>query len=96
MGIEPTAMLQWGNMATMKMKSLTGNGTVKLVTAPGEKKKDRWGRLLAYVEVDGVDVGAVLLKQGLAWEYKCRHPRRKLYIAYVTQARADKAGIWAR
>jgi endonuclease YncB( thermonuclease family) len=63
---------------------------------PESDDRDRYGRLLRYVEsADGTDVGAELLRQGLAramTEFPCS--RLGLYIRIEKEARESKRGIW--
>ena len=65
------------------------------------KKRDRFGRLLAYVFVeDSIMVNEVLVKKGLANVYtfpedqKNMEYRSRLTMAQI-QARAEKRGIWS-
>ncbi len=44
-----------------------------------ENPFDKYGRILAYVEVDGVDIGRQLLEEGLAKPTKNEHPRSMVY-----------------
>jgi endonuclease YncB( thermonuclease family) len=59
--------------------------------ARSDEDRDRYGRLLRYVDVDGVDAGLTLIRRGLAVaRYDSRdgygyHPRERRYI------RADAA-----
>lgn len=72
--------------ATLTTISLVANKAVVLI--PGARTdKDRYGRILRYVEVDGVDLGLELLRRGRAIaRYDSRdgygrHPREAEYIA---------------
>lgn len=51
--------------ATQKLKELIGNRGITLELA-GTDDVDKFGRLLRYVEVDGVDVGLQLIEAGYA------------------------------
>ena len=59
-------------------------------------RRDRAGRLLAYLHADGRDVGHVLLQQGHTIVFT-RYPfsREKRYLAAELQARTRKRGLWA-
>ncbi len=76
--------------ATAALRTLVTGHDVTLVKA-GKSNADRYGRLIRYVEVRGVDVGMDQLQAGLAIaRYDSRdgygkHPREAAYIA------ADKA-----
>ena len=75
-GLTEAEALELGRRATTRLRELTGEKWVRLVFAYSEGKRDPWGRLLAYVEVDGRDLGETLLREGLAWPYeKYDHPR---------------------
>ncbi len=57
------------------------------VTPAARTERDRYGRLLAYIDVDGVDAGLALIEAGLAVaRYDSRdgygrHPREERYVA---------------
>lgn len=61
-------------------------------------KRDRYGRLLAYVFVDTLFVNAKLLKDGYAKTYfippNVRY--RALFIKLETEARTAGRGLWAK
>ena len=66
------AELQAGQKATEVMRSLIASGPVTAVRFQGH---DRYGRVLADLQVGGRDVRAVMLASGLALPYKGRkHP----------------------
>jgi micrococcal nuclease len=54
---------------------------------------DRYGRLLASVEVEGRDVGRQMIADGLAWHYS-RYSKDPALAAAERQARASKTGLW--
>lgn len=54
---------------------------------------DNFGRLLAYVYVDDVDIGKFLLKNGLAYTRKEDHVRNRYYQMSTMQAQRARAGI---
>ena len=60
---------------------MTAGGRVTIILDPSQAKTDRYGRTLAYVEVDGDDVGAALLEAGLAEVYRAA-PDIERYEAY--------------
>lgn len=63
------------------------------------RKKDRYGRVVGKVLLNGVDTDLKMVELGLAWHYK-QHAReqsvvdRKLYAAAEDGARARRAGLW--
>ena len=52
------------------LAELIAGETITLTFHDPDDKRDSFGRLLASVEVDGVDVGEVMLGRGLAVEYE--------------------------
>lgn len=69
-----------GEVATERMREMVEGRKVTLVWPYEPGKRDRFKRLLAYVEVDGVDVGEVLLREGVVWLLaKYEHPREERY-----------------
>lgn len=67
--------------ATALTEELTAGGDVTITPDPSQAETDRYGRTLAYVEVDGDDVGAALLEAGLAEVYRAA-PDIDRYAAY--------------
>ena len=57
-------------------------------------KKDRYGRLIAEVFVDGLSVNRILLSSGYAWHFK-KYSNRSDYTALENEARKAKKGLWA-
>lgn len=55
---------------------------------------DRYGRLIARVQVGGEDLGLALLKAGLAWQYTT-YSQDPVYGAAEGAARAARRGLWA-
>ena len=65
----------------------------KTVTVEG-RGEDQYGRLLARVRVDGVEVNEALVSSGLAWHYQRVEIDPALSRAERT-ARAARVGLWA-
>lgn len=85
LGIDTPERKQCGyEEATANLRRLTQG---KAVTLSGGTTKDRYGRLVRYVGVDGVDAGLEQIKEGYAVaRYDSRdgyrkHPRQAAYIA---------------
>lgn len=59
--------------------------------------KDQYGRTLAYVWVDGLQVNWALVRQG--WAVLLTYPPNVQYVEWYTEAqrraRADRVGLWA-
>ena len=56
--------------------------------------KDRYGRTVAWVFVDGVSLNKELLKAGIAWHYK-RYSKDKELSVLEVEARAARIGLWS-
>lgn len=69
------AEFRLGNAAKARMQALISGGKVEIVRGDNGRMKDRYGRSLGRVLVDGKDVGEILIAEGLArrWDGK-RHP----------------------
>jgi len=59
-----------------------------------EKKKDRWGRTVAHVLVEGKDTNLMMLEQGMAWHYTEYSNNKRLQKA-EDEARVARKGLWA-
>ncbi len=81
--------------ATARLTELIGDGPVHL--APDVSDRDRYGRLLRYVEVDGTFVNAVLVAEGLAISrpFAPDTARQDELDAAQDQARRAGRGLWA-
>jgi micrococcal nuclease len=53
---------------------------------------DRYGRLVAHLSVDGLDVNAEQIRRGLAWEYSNFHSNQAL-IALQNEAKQAPRGL---
>lgn len=63
------------------------------------RKKDKYGRLVAILKVDGVDCGRSQISLGMAWHYKAYSQEqplgeRLIYAAAEEQARKARRGLW--
>ncbi len=69
---------------------------VKLITDPGQERRDRYGRLLAYVSRNGRLAQTAILARGLAKVYAPdgRFTRIKPFIRAQSRARAAGRGVW--
>ncbi len=57
------------------------------------KKKDKWGRTVGHVIVNGRDTNLEMLEEGMAWHYKKFDQNKRLSEAEAS-ARAAKKGLW--
>jgi endonuclease YncB( thermonuclease family) len=81
--------------AGRRLQDLVAGQEVELIQDRSER--DRYGRLLRYVEVDGVDVGAELVRAGLALarRYPPDTGRAEEYESLQQQAADEDVGMWA-
>lgn len=66
------------DQATRLLEELADGRRVRLVGDPSQDERDRYGRRLAYVLADGVDVGEVLVRRGWARVYVFDRPFARL------------------
>ncbi len=55
---------------------------------------DQYGRMVAHLSVDGLDVNAEQIRRGMAWEYSHFHGNKEL-VALQEEARREPRGLWA-
>lgn len=85
----------FGNRSKESLSELVYDQTVLVQT----EKKDRYGRDVGKVLVQGVDVSLVQVQRGLAWHYKAYEREqsasdRILYDFAENEARASRRGLW--
>jgi endonuclease YncB( thermonuclease family) len=72
---------------------------VRLLREPDGDERDRFGRLLAYVLIDGENFNVELVRKGYS-KYETRYGRSKLYHSEFRDAEKDAkaagAGVWAQ
>jgi micrococcal nuclease len=66
----------------------------KIVKVESMGKKDRYGRILATVYLNGKSLNEALLKAGLAWHFK-KYSTNSEYAELENQARKEEVGLWA-
>lgn len=90
--------------AAMARLALRGGGPgakgrdVVLVRDPSGDREDRFGRVLAYVDADGVDLGERQVADGWATVYAFqgrRFQRRARYERAQDRAQAERRGSWS-
>ncbi len=89
----------YGRQAARALEALLPTGTqVRVVADPTLDRVDRYGRLLAYVYRDGVNVNLELVRRGAAAPYFYRGERGRLagkLLSAARQARAEGRGLWS-
>jgi endonuclease YncB( thermonuclease family) len=76
-----------GQAAATALKSLVGSRRVDCQSAG----RDKYGRMLGWCAVNGDDINAAMVRQGMAWAF-VKYSRR--YEAIEAEARKAKTGIW--
>lgn len=74
-------------------RSLSGMVLGKQITITSQAI-DQYGRLVAHISVNGLDVNTEQIRLGMAWEYSYRHHNRAL-AALQTEAKLAARGLWA-
>lgn len=96
--VDPRRPVQcFGKEASDKGKELLVGKEVILESDPSQGDKDKYGRLLRYVFVDGVDYGDEMIKTGYAYEYTYHLPYKyqKKYKESESYAKGNNLGLWA-
>jgi endonuclease YncB( thermonuclease family) len=78
-----------GEVAAKRMKELLNSKTVRCERKDQDTK---YGRPVAICFVDGTDIGAVMVEEGLAVAYR---KYSKKYVPNEQRARAGKRGLWS-
>ena len=87
-------VLRMGKEAEKRARSMLFGRTIKLYSPYEQFERDPYSRLLCYVEVDGEDFGALLLRDGLAEARREPHARSRVYKDLENQARRERIGIF--
>ncbi|MFT3710188.1 MAG: thermonuclease family protein [Archangium sp.] len=86
----------YGQEAKAYTSSLVAGKTVEL-TYDEASCTDRYGRTLAYVKVDGVELNTELAKRGLACFLFIKpggSARQEEFSTYVSEAQTNRTGMW--
>jgi len=91
----PEKKQAFGNRAKESLSELTFDKTVNVETS----KRDRYGRQIGKVLVNGRDVNLVQVERGMGWFYRKYQGEqsisdRRLYEAAEDAAKAGKRGLW--
>ncbi|TAN71919.1 MAG: thermonuclease family protein [Gallionella sp.] len=86
----PEKAQPFGETAKRSLSGMVLGKTVKVVS----RAVDKYGRMVAHISVDGMDVNAEQIRRGMAWEYSHFHSNRAL-IALQKEARQAPRGLWA-
>ena len=98
--LDPRKPVQcYGKEASDKSKSLLDGKDIKLEFDPIVGEKDKYGRLLAYVWLNGSLVNLDLLKGGYAHEYTYRNQKYKYQLEFKDAENSAKfglVGLWSK
>ncbi|MER2456492.1 endonuclease YokF [Bacillus subtilis] len=96
---KPNSCVQpYGKDASKRNKELVSSGKLQLEFDKGDRR-DKYGRLLAYVYVDGKSVQETLLKEGLARVAYVYEPNTKYIDQFKKdeqEAKTEKLSIWSK
>lgn len=71
-GAKCDAELRLGRVAKSRLEFLLSSGTISLIRGDGSRMKDRYGRTLGRITIDGKDVGETLIAEELARPWQGR------------------------
>lgn len=91
----PEKKQAYGNRSKQSLSDLVFNKAVQVETT----KKDRYGREIGKILVNGADANLEQVKRGFAWHYKAYQREqsandRSLYDLAEREARSAKLGLW--
>ncbi|EHX7722180.1 thermonuclease family protein [Enterobacter kobei] len=88
----PEKAQPFGQRSRLALTAIVGG---KTVLAVGEKR-DRYGRLLATLMLDGRDINATQVYSGMAWVYRYKGlATEPEYLRYERDARTARRGLWS-
>lgn len=85
----PESSQPYGNRAKQQLSDLVFN---KMVTVRTDTT-DRYGRSIARIYVDDIDVNAMMVELGAAWVYR-QYAKDKSLFALEDKARKAQVGLW--
>ena len=97
--VDPRKPVQcFGKEAGNKTKEMLGNQIVKLVSDSTQGNRDKYGRLLRYVFLNGVNFNKLMISQGFAHEYTHLNNPYQYQSEFKNaekEARRKKIGLWS-
>ncbi|MEM2070808.1 MAG: thermonuclease family protein [Archaeoglobaceae archaeon] len=86
----------WGKVAKKFAEENLNGKNVTIKIDPYSDRKDRYGRTLAYVYLEGVDFGALMIQKGLARVYtNAEFSKKAEYLKLQSEAMRSKVGVWS-
>lgn len=96
--VDPRRPVQcFGQEASVKLKNMLNNQSVKLEADPSQDNIDQYGRWLRYAYLaDGTNVNLELIEQGYAHEYTFRIPyaQQAQFKQAEQRASVNQRGLW--
>ena len=94
--VAPESAQDYGSRAKQSLSDLVFGKTVTVIS----QKKDRYGRVLGTVTLDGKDINLEQVQRGMAWAYRYRawevRPEEPTPEEQAeAQARKERRGLWA-
>lgn len=86
----PEKAQTFGETSRRSLSEMVLGKQVKVVS----QAVDQYGRMVAHLSVEGLDVNAEQIRRGMAWEYSHFHSNRAL-IALQEEAKLAPRGLWA-
>lgn len=92
----PEKAMPWGQKSKQALSDRVYGRDVRVDWS----KRDRYGRIVGKVIVDGKDAGLALVGEGLAWHYKKYENEQPLadrleYARLENEARSMRRGLWS-
>ena len=88
-------LTRWGNKSNEYAKSILDGKEVRLVFDEGAGERGYYGRLLAYIEIDGYDFNESLISRGYARVYEeGTSSREKRYLSMQYKVITEGKGLW--
>jgi len=85
----PEKTQPYSNVARERTEELARGRVVRIDV----EDRDRYGRIVARVFVDGEDLSLILVREGLAWHYS-RYSSDPRLAYYELRARQKRLGLW--
>lgn len=87
----PEKTQTFGETSKRSLSGMVMGKQVKIVS----QTMDQYGRMIAHVSIDSLDVNAEQIRRGMAWEYSNFHSNKAL-IALQNEAKRIPRGLWAQ
>lgn len=89
-----SCLREWGERASAVATRALEGREVRVALDPREGPRGSYGRLLAYVRVDGRTFNYRLVAEGYARVYESDFSLQERYLAAESRARANGSGVW--